>query len=123
VQGGETIALTCSGIFDSNVKLGTLKIGDIERVVNLTYLDANTLTFVAPPIEWIKKTRYLDTSEDEDVEIQQPAEAEPSHVEQTEENKGEEEKIELSKEEKVEATVKKAKIEPVAEYAESMYKK
>jgi hypothetical protein len=35
ILGGELIKLTCSGIFNSNVKLGTLKIGEVERVVNL----------------------------------------------------------------------------------------
>lgn len=119
VLGGETIKLTCTGIFDSNVKLGSLKIGEIERVVNLTYVNNNTLTFVAPPISWIKQTKYLETAEDEDVEIQQPEDANNEEVKNTEE-KAEEEVKEMTKEEMMEATIKKAKVES-AECAEQMF--
>lgn len=122
VLGGETITLTCTGIFDSNVKLGTLKVGEIERVVNLQYVNETTLTFVAPPISWIKQTKYLETAEDEDVEIHEPEDVQqPEEVKNTEE-KAEDEEKELTKEEKMEATIKKAKIESV-EYAEQMFKK
>jgi len=77
------------------------------------------LSFTAPPIEWIKNTKYLATADEQDVELQQPEDVE--HIEQpkTEENA---ENVELTKDEKVDAIVKKAKIEP-AEFAESMYTK
>jgi len=80
-------------------------------VVNLTYVNQTTLTFVAPPISWIKQTKYLQTAEDEDVEIQQPEDVNPvEEVKNTEENKEEEVK-ELTKEEMMEQTIKKAKVE------------
>ena len=120
ILGGELIKLTCSGIFNSNVKLGTLKIGEVERVVNLKQEDDNTLSFTAPPIEWIKNTKYLATADEQDVEVQQPEDAEHEKEQpKTEENA---ENVELTKDEKVDAIVKKAKIEP-AEFAESMYTK
>jgi len=91
-------------------------------VVNLTYVNQTTLTFVAPPISWIKQTKYLQTAEDEDVEIQQPEDVNPvEEVKNTEENKEEEVK-ELTKEEMMEQTIKKAKVES-SECAEQMFVK
>jgi len=91
-------------------------------VVNLTYVNQTTLTFVAPPISWIKQTKYLQTAEDEDVEIQQAEDVNPvEEVKNTEENKEEEVK-ELTKEEMMEQTIKKAKVES-SECAEQMFVK
>jgi len=91
-------------------------------VVNLTYVNQTTLTFVAPPISWIKQTKYLQTAEDEDVEIQQPEDVNPvEEVKNTEENKEEEVK-ELTKEEMMEQTIKKAKVES-SDCAEQMFVK
>lgn len=91
-------------------------------MVNLTYVNQTTLTFVAPPISWIKQTKYLQTAEDEDVEIQQPEDVNPvEEVKNTEENKEEEVK-ELTKEEMMEQTIKKAKVES-SECAEQMFVK
>lgn len=55
--GSEKITMKCSGIFDSLNKLCSLKIGECERLVDLEYIDENTFTFVAPPLEWIKNTK------------------------------------------------------------------
>lgn len=91
-------------------------------MVNLTYVNQTTLTFVAPPISWIKQTKYLQTAEDEDVEIQQPEDVNPvEEVKNTEENKEEEVK-ELTKEEMMEQTIKKAKVES-SDCAEQMFVK
>lgn len=91
-------------------------------MVNLTYVNQTTLTFVAPPISWIKQTKYLQTAEDEDVEIQQAEDVNPvEEVKNTEENKEEEVK-ELTKEEMMEQTIKKAKVES-SECAEQMFVK
>jgi len=85
-------------------------------------VNQTTLTFVAPPISWIKQTKYLQTAEDEDVEIQQPEDVNPvEEVKNTEENKEEEVK-ELTKEEMMEQTIKKAKVES-SECAEQMFVK
>lgn len=97
-----------------------MKIGEIERVVNLTFENDTTLSFIAPPIEWIKNTKYL-TSEEEDVEIQQPDEVEETNAPNKTEENADEEK-EMTKDEKVDLIIKKAKIES-AEFAEKMFNK
>jgi len=56
--GGETVALKAKGIFNSVNKMATLKIGTAERLIDLEYVDSSTFTFVAPPLLWIKETRY-----------------------------------------------------------------
>jgi len=55
--GGETVLLKAKGIFNSVNKLGSLKIGNSERIIELECLDDTTLTFTAPPLLWIKQTQ------------------------------------------------------------------
>jgi len=82
VLGGETITMKCSGIFNSVNKICVLKIGNKERLVELKYIDENTLTFVTPPLEWIKKSKYNNLQEEQEEVYEEEYEEEPQKNEE-----------------------------------------
>jgi len=78
VLGGETITLNCLGIFNSVNKICILKIGNKERLVELKYIDDHTLTFVTPPLEWIKQSKYHNLEEEQEEIFEEETEEEPN---------------------------------------------
>jgi len=81
--GGETVALKAKGIFNSVNKMATLKIGTAERLIDLEYVDSSTFTFVAPPLLWIKETRYKNDF----IATEEQAESPPEEIEMKENTK------------------------------------